>query len=368
MIAVAFASIILFLYNIIAITNNKQAVENRNKINSLITSIEQKQNSVDADLLYDNKEGANKTINEIEEMLKQLPNGTMEEQKQRTVFLEKLNSQLEKIRLSVNINEFKEIADLAKIDNRAKPGAITINSDSILFINDSFINKIYLVKTKENLITSKDYDGEEGQIIDFPINGLEDKNIFFISKEKAYRINGVTNEIAEIPFSSPIDFENIAAASGYNGKFYIANKQSSQIQIFSQSGGKLLFAQNWLKDSTDIKNTASMAIDGSLYLLKNNGDVTKLSKGKKIEFNQEAISPPLTSADKIITSADQQYIYISDFREKRIVVFDKNGKLSIQYRLVSLEPLSDFTVNEKDKKIYILSGAKILSFDAKKIQ
>jgi hypothetical protein len=360
----------IFFYNISYTTNKKQAEDSKNKLNDLVVSIEQKQNAIDADLLYNNKDGAKKTISEIEKMLSELPSKTVTDQDKKNTFLKKFNEQLEKVRLAVNIASFKEIADLSKIEPNASPDSITLDeTGNKIFISDLASNKIYLTDVKERLTTVINFsESATFERLDFPSNTIEDGIIVYTNKNYIIKIYTKTGQAVKIDYSSSPDYDNFSAAAGYNSKIYLTDKALNQVLVYSQSNGKFSLSQNWLKDNTDIRNTISMGIDGNLYLLQMSGAIIKLSKGKKTDFSLETVSPILSSPAKIVASSDLSSIYVSEPKEKRIIAYDKNGKLSVQYQLTSLDSLKDFAVSEKDKKLYVLSGTKIFTFDEKKIQ
>jgi len=370
MLLVIFTSSVLFIFNITATNNKKQLLEDKEKIDTLTASIEQKQNAIDADLLYNNKDGAKKTIGELEQILSELPSTTAQEQDKLKIFYDKFYQQLEKVSLSMNVSDFKEVADLAKIEAAAKPDSLVLSGNGEkIFAADNTLHKIYMANVKENLVTDI-RNGETSQFesLYYPTNTLENGNIYYFERDKILKIETKLDALNEIFFGSSIDADNTIAAAGYNNKLYIVNKQSNQILVYSKNGGKFSLTQQWLKDTTDIKQAKSMGIDGNVYLLQNNGIILKFSKGKKAEFNQEAITPALVEAGKIIVSPDLQLIYVSDPVEKRIIAYDKNGMLVVQYRLAGINELIDFSVNEINKTIYILSGAKILSFEQKIIK
>jgi hypothetical protein len=368
MIMIILVSSGLFIYNLSATSNKKQTVENKQKIDNLTVTIEQKQNAIDADLLYNNKEGAKKAIGELEQMLSELPNATIEEQDKRKVFYEKFYLQLEKVNQTINISNFSEVADLSKIEATAKPDSLINSGDgNKIFAGDNSLHKIYLANIAEKSVTDVKSDAGQLSSLYFPTNTVENGNIYFYGRDKIIKLETKLDSVSDISFSASIDPDNAIAAAGYNNKIYIANKLSNQILVYVKNGGKYSLSQEWLKDETDIKRTISMGIDGNLYLLQNNGNILKFSKGKKVEFNQEAITPAATSPGKIIASPDMDSIYISDPSTKRIITYDKNGKLLAQYRLNGLDELKDFSINEKNKTVYVLSGTKIFSFEQKSL-
>ena len=77
------------------------------------------------------------------------------------------------------------------------------------------------------------------------------------------------------------------------------------------------------------------------------------------DFNQDIIEPPLESAKKIFVSKENDFIYVLDSKNSRIVLFDKDGRFLEQYKAKNLGSIKDFIVDETNKTIYILSDNKV---------
>ncbi len=125
----------------------------------------------------------------------------------------------------------------------------------------------------------------------------------------------------------------------------------------------------WLKENLKIDDIASWTIDGSLYLAKNNGEIWKLETGRRQNFDlskgevtSPLLDPPLTSATRIFSSPDSKNLFILDPGQKRVIIWNKkDNKLVSQFTAAEFDDLRDFFVDEKEKKIYLLNGLKILS-------
>ncbi|MEK7211941.1 MAG: hypothetical protein AAB731_04880, partial [Patescibacteria group bacterium] len=69
----------------------------------------------------------------------------------------------------------------------------------------------------------------------------------------------------------------------------------------------------------------------------------------------ENSAPPLGDNLKIFISA--KYLYALDKKEKRIIAYKlSDGKISAQYQSETFDDLTDFSVDERAKKIYILNN------------
>ena len=79
------------------------------------------------------------------------------------------------------------------------------------------------------------------------------------------------------------------------------------------------------------------------------------------DFETEIIEPALIGGNnKLIV---QNNIYILDNTNKRIIIYSKDGKFIKQYASASFNDINNFTVDEKNSKIYLVSGNKIKKID-----
>jgi site-specific DNA-adenine methylase len=108
----------------------------------------------------------------------------------------------------------------------------------------------------------------------------------------------------------------------------------------------------------------SLDIDGNIYLLKNNGEISEYAKGKKQEFSISEIEPAFNQAAKLTVSNKLDYLYIFEPAGKRLVVFNKKGEFINQYTSDKFDNLKDYQVDEINKKIYFLNGTTVYSIEA----
>lgn len=133
-----------------------------------------------------------------------------------------------------------------------------------------------------------------------------------------------------------------------------------------EAGGQILKnRQPWLKESlpAEIK-IISLAIDGDIYAVLSTGQVKKFTRGSVVPFAIKGLAEPLTSAKKIVTTAELKTLYIMDPASQRLLVIDKDSqRLLVQYLAKEFTDGRDFAV--QGKKIYLQSGAKFYTFDLK---
>jgi len=187
--------------------------------------------------------------------------------------------------------------------------------------------------------------------------------IFYTSSQKVYNFD-TTNSKTTLSAPSSGNWESTNAGTVYNGNFYLLDSVIGQIykhafvSSVAQSGTAYLTTK-----SVDIKGSKSIAIDGSVYVLQDNGDVLMLQRGKAVDFSLKDTPSPYSRIEKpvkIYTDSDASSLYILDNGQKRILEYDKNGNYIHQYALPNtLGDLTDFSVSVKAKKIWVSAGKSL---------
>lgn len=139
----------------------------------------------------------------------------------------------------------------------------------------------------------------------------------------------------------------------------------ANVYVLDKTGNEIL---KYLGASKDSKSTyasgaftkaAGMAIDSSIYVLNNDGSVKKFTRGSLNAFGITGLETPLKSPIRIFTNADTDNVYILDPGTSRVVVLNKSGDFQQAYTATIISNAQDFDVQEKNKKIYILSSEKV---------
>lgn len=122
--------------------------------------------------------------------------------------------------------------------------------------------------------------------------------------------------------------------------------------------------QFYLKDGTDVSRGVSIAVDGNLYVLQGDGQVTKIRLGERQDFALSPVEPALTNAKRIRTSESDGNLWLLDTANRRLLAFSKeSGELQAQYRHETLAETDDFLVNEAERKILAANGNSVLRFE-----
>lgn len=350
---VALLALVLLAQNLITLSYKNKKTEQEKNYTGIVNQIEQKQNQVEASLIYNNEEGAKKLLNEIKDLLAGLPRQTEEEKIKFTELSQKNEQQLEKIRHLVKVEGSLELANFANLNNQAAPANLILVNGKI-YAADARTKSIYVLSLKDKLITAATNPALIISSLDYPTvdNG---NNVYYLNGDNIIELNGKEEKITRLTLSAKGNYRNITSLFNYNNRLYALSAAENKIYRYNRGGGGFAGGGDWLKGAADFSGAVAMFIDGNIYVLKNDGRLLKYLKGEKVDFTLSVPEPPLSAAAKLFVST--QYIYVLEPSAKRLAVFNKNGKFLLQYQSDKLTDLKDFAVDEAAKKIYFLAGS-----------
>jgi len=361
LLGVSLIFIALFFINISLIkSRNAKKIEIQNYENAKAEIIK-KQDQAESYLLYDDKNSAKNIFTEINTLLSAFPQTTAEQKKQYQEFKIKFDTQNEKINNVVRLNNLTEIANLKNTSASAKGKNIILSQDlSKIYIADSSQNSIYILDLKDNSVSAI----TDASISQLDTPTLADNNkIYYLSQNSIVELDS-NNSINKLSINSGSIDSNYSAAANYNGKLYLLNSKANQIYKFNLTGSTFDSGKAWINKTIDLSDGVDMAIDGNVYVLRKNGEIIKLLKGDKKDLTLEKISPIFNNATAFAIGSVLKFIYILEPDNKRLVVFDKNGKFISQYLSDKFTNLKDFAIDEKNKTIYFLNDNSVYKVQA----
>lgn len=190
----------------------------------------------------------------------------------------------------------------------------------------------------------------------------DEKTLFALSKTDVTSIDKATGKTKKIILNSG-DWTNAIDIATYLGNIYILDQGKNQLLKYSATDNG--YAKNTYFSSPaspDLSRAKALAIDGSVYILFPDS-IQKYTKGQIAAFTLSGLNQPFTSASQIYTSATSDNIYILDADNTRVLSFDKNGHYQKSYNSKTLKNAAEFTIDESQKRCYVLLDNKIWQFD-----
>ncbi|PIQ67659.1 hypothetical protein COY25_00315 [Candidatus Uhrbacteria bacterium CG_4_10_14_0_2_um_filter_41_7] len=339
----------------ISVLNSKTSIaDEQSAFSTIIARVEEKKNSADASLIYEDKSQARSLLAEAGALLETLNADSSPEK-----------SEIERLRQEINAVFFK-------LRGVTAPQLQTIAESSVLFSNITEAGGVIfgvtdnqeLYKLNELELAWQKVETTNGSIGNFLHSTGEGSNVLFVdSNNRLGRIDTSAKTIN--PITSGADLlAGIKALTIYNENLYILDTDTEQLIKMRPQGTGFEAGTPWINSKeSSLKNAKDVAIDGDIYILTPDR-IVRLRSGKEVPFKLDVVDPPLISATNFWTSVNTQSIYILDSVEKRVLVFNKDGQFLAQYVDDAFGEALTVIVREDKRNIIVVTPNKALTFPA----
>lgn len=266
------------------------------------------------------------------------------------------------------INE--SYVELDKLTNTTRYSDISPILTASNDISDVFVNSGYAVMTQgQDIYQALISGGKPQKVASLSSNSgdiqfgtfIGDSIYLYTSAQKIYEYIPSSEQVNPVKINGT--WETANAITSYVGNIYLLDGVIGQIYKHTSNASGFNAGQSYVTSSSiDLKNSSSITVDGAIYVLNNAGEVIKLQRGRLQSFSLKDIPAPHSKIEKpvkIYTDSDASSIYILDAAQKRIVEFSKNGEFLHQYALPNISEPTDFSVNVKAKKMWVLAGKNL---------
>lgn len=269
-----------------------------------------------------------------------------------------------------NSQEYKDLASLlAQIEGKIEsiggggqvknPTTLTKASNDISSINAVTFKggEIVIVSQEDKKIATIKSNGDINKSFDSEISGkllsADEKYVYILGSgvERIDKGNGNQDTILDEAEGSAIDI--------FGSNFYILDGTTVNKYRAPSDTAASYFTDKPTFESTPI----SFTIDGDVWILEENGNIAKFTKGKSVAFEVKGLLAPFSENSLIYTDADYSNLYILDSKNQRVVAISKNGDYQNQYEWSEFENANSFAIDEVGKKGYITVNNTLMSFD-----
>lgn len=256
----------------------------------------------------------------------------------------------------LELNKLKEIENpklVFEFDRREFiPQRIIIQKDSFYFFSP-YSQGVFKLKEQQDQLLSADFKFNEAVLIEGSI-------LFFSKPDKLINLKddqwGTDSTL--IPLSPDFSFDLL---SSFGKNLYFLSKKTGEIAKYSLNTDKEWSQpQAWLKTKTShlFLDARSMAIDGSIWILKDNL-IQQCFAGQPQKTITPDIFPSPRNLSKIWTSSTLKYLFILEPEQNRIIILNKSGDIIQQFQSPRFDNLKDFAVSREGKTIYLLNGQRV---------
>ena len=357
----------LCLVAVVIFSTSVMVVRHRDAQQALVTDYSQKISEVknkkdlaESKLLYQDNENALAILQEAKTILADLHNNPKKDVTELQTLEQEIETSLGQLRKETPATAALKADIAAQFAGANVSFLMRLDNTLVAFSNQD--KNYYFVNLDTNAIVQKNHETIPN-LLKASSPKEYDKIVFTTDPNHIAEYNKSTDSLSTKDIAFPVENVNLQDLFVYNRKLYTLDTNNNQIYRHNQTQTGYDKGTAWITDTgIDIKNAMSLAIDGDLYLLKNNGEILKFTAGKIQPFGASALDPALTNPTQIWTYNDVKNIYILEPSTKRVVVLDKNGTLVKQYTSTNWVNPTSMVVDEVRGTVYILDSNKVFSF------
>ena len=188
---------------------------------------------------------------------------------------------------------------------------------------------------------------------------LEDSLLFFSKPNQISILK--EGKFFEFSLKEPYTDFNFDDFSSFKSNLYFLDKKSAEIIKYPfladfQWSTPVLWLDRQEKKAIEAR---ALAIDGSIWLLKNDNSLSRYYNGRFQERIVLEIFPEPKELRKIFTSSTLPYLYLLEPAQKRMLILNKKGEIIKQFQSQKFDNLLDLAISEDGKTIYLLNGLKV---------
>ncbi|PWB38748.1 MAG: hypothetical protein C3F02_02460 [Parcubacteria group bacterium] len=340
---------LIFLQSLVFSTQNKAEQNKDQSYDQLIVDVNRLMGEEkNAQEILKDEIAAEKILVEIQDKLNRATPRSAQQQQEISAYQEKISHELNQVR---HIHEVPAVAlsEIADLSTKLVSAEQIVQKNGVFYILD--LNLLYQWSPPNNFEQIATFENSR-LLSDWP-----NKNKLLVGNDKQFYIFDLdSHQLNQNPINKVAANNDIKDISVYGDNLYVLDTQAGQIFKYPQSGDSFGSGQAWLKTKQDLSQASSIAIDGNLYIVDNQGNIKKYLKGDLQEFDYHQPRPIIGPGAIIKTFRDSQYLYIVDPYNKRVIILDKNGQIKEQWTSASFDKLTDLAVDLGEKVIYLLNG------------
>lgn len=352
------ALVLVFVFTAVIINSNRTPAFQAGQIDQLILEIEEHLTKAEAALLYGGDDTARTQIKSATDKIGRLPAKSKDQRTQISELTDRAKTVQTQLQKMVTIQNPEIVAQLAEVAPTLRPAQLYLAGPQIFAYDPGKQTgvKINLETTDAPVVIRNSID--TGQ----PTTGvtISETNILFATERLGFvELNLETDLWRPLDATWPSGAHTVQGIAFFQNRIYALDRASGTIIRFARGANSLGVGTSWLKETAPLQTARGLAVDGSIFVLQPNGQVQEYFNGRLGEFALVGIDPVLKNPTRIFTSVTSSKIYLVDPANKRLVVFDKNGKLVRQYQSSSWGSLADVAVNEGSKTAFIMNGTTL---------
>ena len=167
--------------------------------------------------------------------------------------------------------------------------------------------------------------------------------------------------VAPLTWRDPGELGSVDAAATFAGNLYILDGASGQVWRYLPTDSGFDSERSLLVEA-DLEGTRELAVDGDVYLLTDDGRLRRFVDGLEQPFPMTGIDRALLGPVSL-TSDGADGLLVADRGNRRLVVFDAEGRFRRQLVSASLTDLRSAAVDAEAGRLYLLMDDSVFAAD-----
>ncbi len=358
LLAAAGALVLALAIGISALSRSQAEVKAVETYATQVRQAEERRDQANAALIYRDEARAGALLRETRALVDELPTDTPEQRETVERLRADIAAASEQIRNVVNIPDPPVAADLAEIAGADARGTTLVSDGGAVYAFGADHNVYRLDTATKSFVR---IDAAQGGVGAAQSAAADNGTVLFLDDRPGLSRFDTRNRQLQVTDLRPETGTRWMDVALYGGRLYLLAPDAGQVLRYNRTETGFGPASNWIQTrTTDLSDAVSMAIDGTIFVLKPDGTVARYASGNEVGWSLHPTDPPVSAASKIWTDPDTDYVYVLEPAERRLLVYAKqSGAFLRQYRSDAFADLSDFLVDERARTAYLLSGSKL---------
>ena len=353
-------AVVVLIIGVSAISKSQARAAQEEAYQSDLAAIEDLMERAAGAVIYKDENQARSLYVNAQTLIESLPTDTIEREEKSQELNNDLQTALNEIRHLVTIPNPPLLADLETLTDGVFGNGLTLASGNVLVAgSDGRLYQYNRTEKRFDVVANL----ETGSLSPIAMSQEDGRTYVLGADGQAYGVSFENQKLTSLTQKDDrwVDLE------AYANRLYFLRPTSEagegQVVRFTRSGSSFDGQTDWITSRTVPLDTAvSLTVDGDVYVLMQNGSVSRFANGSEEGWSTGLVDPRLTQASKVWTSADSAYLYVLEPTTQRLVVFKKDtGEFVVQYRSDAFQGLTDFVMDEDGYTMYLLAGSKLYS-------
>lgn len=246
--------------------------------------------------------------------------------------------------------------DFSVVREGSNMGGFYMDQDGNLYMFDSNSGEVYALNLEDKSSIKIGSSDDFPELIDL---SYYDDGVFGVTSDGV--VSKTPKGDRQVVVEKDDDWKDIKFIDMYAGNIYLMDAATGEIWKYPVLDDGWGARRRWFGTGIvlDLSNVIDFAVDGDIWLLTGSGKLERYSLGVPAEFSMEGFGERFSQPKGMYVGED--YVYVLEAGEGRVVVFNKSGKYEKQYVGEAFSGAKGIVVNGKVG--YVLTGTKVFRFE-----